>query len=64
LLISTHNDIYLLALGLVCSLRSRLYHYCNLVERLFKKLKHFRVIADRYEKRATNFLAGVKLASF
>jgi len=39
--------------------------YCerNLVERFFNKLKHFRAIATRYDKLATNFLAGVHLAS-
>ena len=39
--------------------------YCerNLVERFFNKLKHFRAIATRYDKLATNFLAGVQLAS-
>ena len=40
-----------------------LYRYRNLVERYFNKLKHFRAIATRYDKRADNFLAGVKLAS-
>ena len=37
--------------------------YRNLVERFFNKLKHFRAVATRYDKRADNFLAGVKLAS-
>jgi transposase len=40
-----------------------LYHYRNLVERFFNKLKHFRAIATRYEKHAANYLALVKLAS-
>jgi transposase len=40
-----------------------LYRYRNLVERFFNKLKHFRAIATRYEKRAENYLALVKLAS-
>ena len=40
-----------------------LYRYRNLVERYFNKLKHFRGVATRYDKRADNFLAGVKLAS-
>jgi transposase len=40
-----------------------LYRYRNLVERFFNKLKHFRGIATRYDKRDDNFLAGVKLAS-
>jgi transposase len=40
-----------------------LYRYRNLVERFFSKLKHFRAIATRYEKHATNYLALVKLAA-
>jgi transposase len=40
-----------------------LYRYRNLVERFFNKLKHFRAVATRYDKRADNYLAGVKLAS-
>jgi transposase len=40
-----------------------LYRYRNLVERFFNKLKHFRAIATRYDKRADNYLAGIKLAS-
>jgi transposase len=40
-----------------------LYRYRNLVERFFNKLKHFRGVATRYDKRAENYLAGVKLAS-
>ena len=40
-----------------------LYRYRNLVERFFNKLKHFRGVATRYDKRADNYLAGVKLAS-
>lgn len=40
-----------------------LYRKRNLVERFFCKLKHFRRIATRFEKHATNFLAAVALAS-
>ena len=40
-----------------------LYRYRNLVERFFNKLKHYRAIATRYEKRAANYLALVKPAS-
>ena len=40
-----------------------LYRYRNLVERFFNKIKHYRSVATRYDKRADNFLAGVKLAS-
>ena len=38
-----------------------LYCECNLVERFFSTIKHFRAIATRYEKTARNFLAGVNL---
>ena len=40
-----------------------LYRYRNLVERFFNKLKHFRAVATRYDKRDDNFLASIKLAS-
>jgi transposase len=40
-----------------------LYRYRNLVERFFNKIKHFRAIATRYDKRADNFLASIQLAS-
>jgi transposase len=40
-----------------------LYRYRNLVERFFNKLKHFRAIATRYEKHASNYLALIKLAA-
>ncbi len=40
-----------------------LYRYRNLVERFFNKLKHFRAVATRYDKRDDNYLASVKLAS-
>ncbi len=39
-----------------------LYRYRNLVERFFIKLKHFRTVATRYDKRDDNFLASVQLA--
>ena len=41
----------------------RLYRQRNAVERLFNKLKHFRAVAARYDKRDDNYLASVKLAS-
>jgi transposase len=41
----------------------RLYRKRNLVERFFNKLKHFRAVATRYDKRDDNYLAGVILAS-
>lgn len=40
-----------------------LYRYRNLVERFFNKLKQFRGIATRYDKRKENFLAAIKLAA-
>ena len=40
-----------------------LYRYRNLVERFFNKLKHFRAIATRFEKRPENYLALIKLAA-
>ncbi len=39
------------------------YRWRNLVERFFGKIKHFRAIATRYDKRDDNFLAGIKLAA-
>jgi transposase len=42
---------------------SFLCRYRNLVERFFSKLKHFRAIATRYDKRGDTFMAAVKLAS-
>ena len=39
------------------------YKQRNAVERFFNKLKHFRAIATRYDKRDDNYLASVKLAS-
>jgi transposase len=38
-----------------------LYRYRNLVERFFGKLKNARGLATRYDKRADNFLAPIKL---
>lgn len=40
-----------------------LYRYRNLIERFFNKLKHFRAVATRYDKRDGNFLTSVQLAS-
>lgn len=40
-----------------------LYAKRNVVERFFNKLKHFRAIATRYDKRDDNFIASVKLAA-
>jgi transposase len=39
------------------------YRARNLVERFFNRIKQCRRIATRYDKRAANYLAFVKLAS-
>lgn len=39
------------------------YKLRNRIERFFNKLKHFRRIATRYDRRAIYFLASVQLAS-
>jgi transposase len=40
-----------------------LYRFRNRIERFFSKIKHFRAVATRYDKRDDNFLAGIKLAA-
>ena len=40
-----------------------LYRQRNAVERFFNKLKHFRAVATRYDKRDDNYRASVKLAA-
>ena len=40
-----------------------LYKQRNQIERFFSKLKHFRAVATRDDKRDDNFLASVQLAS-
>lgn len=40
-----------------------LYRQRNLVERFFNRIKHCRRIATRYDQRAANYLAFVKLAA-
>jgi transposase len=42
---------------------AELYKKRNNIERFFCKIKHFRAIATRYDKRDDNFLASVQLAS-
>ena len=39
-----------------------LYKARHLVENFFVKLKQYRAIATRYDKRATNFLGAIYLA--
>ncbi|MFC5386981.1 transposase, partial [Aquamicrobium segne] len=41
----------------------QLYRKRNVVERFFNKLKQFRAVATRYDKRDDNFLASVQLAA-
>ena len=40
-----------------------LYKARHLVENFFARLKQYRAIATRYDKRARNFLAGIHLAA-
>jgi len=42
---------------------AHLYRKRNAVDRFFNKIKHYRGVSTRYDKRADNYLAGVKLAS-
>ena len=39
------------------------YRQRNQVERFFNKIKHFRAVATRYDKRDDNYMAGLQLAS-
>jgi transposase len=45
------------------SFDKQMYRRRNIVERLINRLKQFRRIATRYEKRATNFAAMITIAS-
>ena len=40
-----------------------LYKLRHLIENLFARMKHFRAIATRYDKRARNFMSFVYLAA-
>jgi putative transposase len=42
---------------------AELYKERNLIERFFNKLKQFRRVATRYDKRLANFMGFVKLAA-
>jgi transposase len=42
---------------------AKLYRQRNRIERFFNRIKHFRRIATRYEKHASNYLAFLKLAA-
>ena len=39
------------------------YRQRNLIERFFNRIKQFRGLATRYDRRADNFLAALKLAA-
>jgi hypothetical protein len=39
------------------------YKQRNHIERFFGRIKHFRAVATRYDKRASNYLATVMLAA-
>ena len=39
------------------------YRARNIIERAFNRLKDWRAVATRYDKTASNFLAGVCLAA-
>lgn len=41
----------------------QLYRKRNAVERFFNKLKHFRAVVTRYDKRDDNYLASAQPAS-
>jgi transposase len=47
----------------VYALDRRLYKLRNRIERCINKLKHFRRIATRYDRRAVHFMAMLYLAS-
>jgi len=40
-----------------------MYQWRHLVESFFQKLKQYRAIATRYDKRAASFLGGIHLAA-
>jgi transposase len=68
--VTTSNDEELATRFRVVAMRTRtgpfnrtLYKERNRVERLINRLKQFRRVATRYEKRAVNFLAMVTIAS-
>ena len=42
---------------------TEIYKARNLIERCFNKLKHFRRIATRYDRRAAHFLSFIHIAS-
>jgi transposase len=49
--------------GRPCRYDHEMYRWRNVVERCINKLKQFRRVATRYDKRADSFLAFVTLAT-
>jgi len=49
--------------GRPCAYDKEVYRQRNLVERCVLRLKQFRRVATRYEKRASNYLAFISLAA-
>lgn len=46
-----------------CEYDEEMYKWRHLVENFFQKLKQYRAIATRYDKRASSFLGGIHLAA-
>jgi transposase len=44
-------------------LQSNVYLTCNVVERFFNRIKHFRRVSTRYDRLADNYLVFASLAS-
>ena len=42
---------------------THMYTWRHLIENFFQKLKQYRAIATRYDKRASSFLGGIHLAA-
>lgn len=42
---------------------THMYMWRHLIENFFQKLKQYRAIATRYDKRASSFLGGIHLAA-
>ena len=49
--------------GIRCEYDKELYKARHLIENFFCKLKQYRAIATRYDKRSAHFLSGIYLAS-
>ncbi len=65
---SAHNAVTRVSVPVTFSVQPRLYNKDlykarHLIENFFAKLKQFRAIAARHDKRAIDFLAGIHLAA-